>query len=345
MKTHTKKFLLLSTFISILLLVLSCSTNDKSSILAEQQIETVSRIVLIEPAKSPSFRYITGLNISSIQPKWSPDKNLFAFISKENNLKNLWISDKEGIYFKVANNNQMEVESFEWSPNSKEIAIEYESVEKSSNIFLYTLENENLLPITRSNKIARLGSWSPDNKWITYTIDNSIYISNPKGVNEIYISEGQNPKWSPNGEYIVFSRTENKITNLWIYKDVDKVIKEVGKDKDKASKDNEFIEKIHKNANLNIIEFIWAYGGNKILYISDIENNNEIYIHEIKNGNNKRLTNNEVDEKNISWSEKNRSILFTSDAHGRADIYKMKGNGSDQIIILNSNENFNYLDW
>jgi len=345
MKILTKKFFLLTTFITILLLVLSCSTNDKTNILAEQQIETVSRIILIEPSKSPSFRYITDLNTLSSQPKWSPDKKLFAFISEKNNLKDLWISDIDGVYSKINNKNQLEVESFEWSPNSKEIAIQYESVDKSSNIFLYTLENENLLPITRSNKIAKLGTWSPDNKWITYTIDDSIYISNPKGVNEIYISEGENPKWSPNGEYIGFTRKENENTNLWIYKDIDKVIKEVGKEKQKTSNINEYIEKIHKDTNLNIIEFIWAYGGNKILYISDIENNNEIYIHEIKNSQNKRLTNNEVDEKNISWSEKNRSILFTSNAHGRADIYKMKGDGSDQVIILNSDENFNYLDW
>ena len=345
MKILTKKFLLLISFIYILLLVLSCSTNDKTNILAEQQIETVTRIILIEPGKSPSYRYITDLNVMSSQPKWSPDKKIFAFISKKNNLKDLWISEEDGIYTKVSNDSFMEVESFEWSPNSKEIAIEYKSVDNSSNIFLYTLENKNLLPITRSNKIAKLGTWSPDNKWITYTIDNSIYISNPKGVNEIYISEGENPKWSPNGEYIVFTRTENKLKNLWLYKDIDKVIEEVGKDKPSTTNENKYIEKLHSNNDINIIEFTWAYGGNKILYISDIENNNEIYIHEIKNGQNKRLTNNEVDEKNISWSEKNRSILFTSDAHGRADIYKMKGDGSDQSIILNSNENFNYLDW
>ena len=75
------------------------------------------------------------------------------------------------------------------------------------------------------------------------------------------------------------------------------------------------------------------FGGNKILYVSDSSGNNEIYIHEIRNKKNSRLTNNEVDEKNISWSERNKSIIFTSNAHGRADIYKMKGDGSNQEII------------
>jgi Tol biopolymer transport system component len=123
MKIFKNKFFLLTTFISILLLVLSCSTNDKTNILAEQQIESISRIVLIEPGKSPSYRYITDLNTISSQPKWSPDKKTFAFISMKDNLKDLWISDEDGIYSKVNNDNLMDVQSFEWSPNSKEIAI------------------------------------------------------------------------------------------------------------------------------------------------------------------------------------------------------------------------------
>ena len=70
MKILTKKFFLLTTFIPILLLVLSCSTNDKANILAEQQIESVSRIVLIEPGKSNSYSFITDLRVMSCHKKW-----------------------------------------------------------------------------------------------------------------------------------------------------------------------------------------------------------------------------------------------------------------------------------
>ena len=148
-----------------------------------------------------------------------------------------------------------------------------------------------------------------------------------------------------NGEYILFSRINNEINSLYIFEDVDKILKNVGNQKDEMEMKKNNVKKIHTNESINIIEAEWAFGGNKILYVSDSSGNSEIYIHEIRNKKNSRLTNNEVDEKNISWSERNKSIIFTSNAHGRADIYKMKGDGSNQEIILNSNENFKQLDW
>ena len=124
-------------------------------------------------------------------------------------------------------------------------------------------------------------------------------------------------------------------------------IKKIQEEYAKTYSKNQNIKKesVKRNESINIIEAEWAFGGNKILYVSDSSGNNEIYIHEIRNKKNSRLTNNEVDEKNISWSERNKSIIFTSNAHGRADIYKMKGDGSNHEIILNSNENFKQLDW
>ena len=87
------------------------------------------------------------------------------------------------------------------------------------------------------------------------------------------------------------------------------------------------------------------YGGNKILYINDNENNKEIYILDVKSKDIERLTNNKVDENNIVWSEKYRSILFISNAHNNSDIYQMKPDGSSQEIILNSKDSFASLDW
>ena len=87
------------------------------------------------------------------------------------------------------------------------------------------------------------------------------------------------------------------------------------------------------------------FGGNKVLYTNDQENNKEIYIMDVKSKKIERLTNNKVDEINIVWSDRYRSILFTSNAHNNSDIYQMKPDGSSQKIILNSKDNFNFLDW
>lgn len=342
MKKHIIKFKILSLFLLCLILLTSCRSNLNEHILAEEVIEGISRIVLIQKERNPGFKYITNLSTNSYNPKWSPNKQYFSFISEKNNTKNLWISDNEGINLKLISNNFGDVIHYDWSPDSKEIAIEFESKKKYSNIYLYNLESETFLPITRADKKANLGSWSPNNKWIVYNIENSIYISNPRGVNEIFISEGLNPVWSPNGEYILFSKTNNDIRSIYIFEDIDKILGNFTNDSEMIE---ENVKKIHPKEDINIIEAKWAYGGNKILYISDSNGNNEIYIHEIRNSKNNRLTNNEVNEKNLSWSERNKSIIFTSDAYGRGDIYKMNGDGSNQNIILKSNENFNQLDW
>ena len=61
---------------------------------------------------------------------------------------------------------------------------------------------------------------------------------------------------------------------------------------------------------VNISEYEWAYGGNKILYINDHENNKEIYILDVKSKDIERLTNNKVDENNIVWSEKYIEVYY-----------------------------------
>lgn len=342
MKFIENKIIIIIISVLSIFVISSCSFNSNRTILAEQKIGDFSRIVLINSSSKPSFKFITALDVKSVSPKWSPNKNNFAFISIENNKRTLWISNDDGTKLEIANHNNRQIEKFEWAPNSNEIAVEFNSVINEGNVFLYSLNSKTFLPITRSNKVAKLGSWSPDSNWIVYNIEDSVYLSNPKGVNEIFITKGNNPKWSPNGEYLIFSRLDNQLKSIWIYKNIDKVVENTGKE---INKENYFGENIHDNLKVNILEYDWAFGGNKVLYTNDQENNKEIYIMDVKSKKIERLTNNKVDETNIVWSDRYRSILFTSNAHNNSDIYQMKPNGSSQKIILNSKDNFNFLDW
>ncbi len=336
-KTIIIKILCLTVF-----LFSGCSFNSNQAILAEQKIGDYSRIVLINTSSNPSFKFITDLESKSINPQWSPNKENFAFIKERNNQKTLWISNDQGTELEIANHKNRDINRFEWAPNSKEIAIEFKPIDNEANIFLYSLSLKSFLPITRPDKEAKLGSWSPDSKWIVFNTEDSIYLSNPKGVNEIFITKGNNPKWSPNGEYLVFSRVDKDLQSIWIYKDIDQVVEKTGKEIDK---NDYFGENIHENQKVNISEYTWAFGGNKILYINNLPNDKEIYMMDIKSKKIERLTNNKVDESNIVWSERYKSILFTSNAYNNSDIYQMKPNGSSQEIILSSKDNFVFLDW
>ena len=64
----------------------------------QEEVENISRIVLIQKESNPAFSYITDLSINSYNPNWSPNKEYFAFISEKNNSKDLWISDNPVSY-------------------------------------------------------------------------------------------------------------------------------------------------------------------------------------------------------------------------------------------------------
>ena len=327
MKKNKTNIFIYFIFLLLFGMFYSCGNNNSKSIIAEQKIDYFSRIILIEPSNG-NFTYITDQETQGFSPEWCNKKEKIAFISDKNNQNELWIYDTNTKNFKMVNTNNQNVLNFSWAPNSKDIAIEVEKYENESNILLYSLENDSILPITRFDQKAKLGSWSPDSKWIIYNVENNIYKSNPRGVDEILlIDNGMNPLWSTNSEYIAFSIKDNNKMKLKVYI-IDK---------------NKIID--IENGTGNIKGFDWAFNGNKLLYISDKENNDEIYHYDIKTKKTTRLTNNRVDENNIVWSEKNKKILFTSEAHGKSDIYVMDGNGSSQKIILNSGDDFASLDW
>ena len=327
MKKNKTNIFIYLIFLLLFGIFYSCGNTNSKSIIAEQKIDYFSRIILIEPSNG-NFTYITDQDTQGFSPEWCNKKQNIAFISDKNKQNELWIYDTNTKNFKMVNTNNQNVLNFSWAPNSKDIAIEVEKYENESNILLYSLENDSILPITRFDQKAKLGSWSPDSKWIIYNVENNIYKSNPRGVDEILlIDNGMNPLWSTNSEYIAFSIKDNNKMKLKVYI-IDK---------------NKIID--IENGTGNIKGFDWAFNGNKLLYISDKENNDEIYHYDIKTKKTTRLTNNRVDENNIVWSEKNKKILFTSEAHGKSDIYVMDGNGSSQKIILNSGDDFASLDW
>ena len=327
MKKNKTNIFIYLIFLLLFGIFYSCGNTNSKSIIAEQKIDYFSRIILIEPSNG-NFTYITDQDTQGFSPEWCNKKQNIAFISDKNKQNELWIYDTNTKNFKMVNTNNQNVLNFAWAPNSKEIAIEVEKNENESNILLYSLVNDSILPITRYDQNAKLGSWSPDSKWIIYNVENKIYKSNPRGVDEILlIDNGMNPLWSTNSEYIAFSIKDNNKMKLKVYI-IDK---------------NKIID--IENGTGNIKGFDWAFNGNKLLYISDKENNDEIYHYDIKTKKTTRLTNNRVDENNIVWSEKNKKILFTSEVHGKADIYVMDGNGTSQKIILNSPDNFVSLDW
>ena len=76
-----------------------------------------------------------------------------------------------------------------------------------------------------------------------------------------------------------------------------------------------------------------------ILFVSDYEFNDEIFVMDPDGGNLQRLTDNRARDWVPNWSKDGEKILFTSDRDGDMEIYRMNKDGSN-VIQLTDNERF-----
>lgn len=125
-----------------------------------------------------------------------------------------------------------------------------------------------------------------------------------------------NPRWSPDGEKIVFSSNRDS--------DGDYEICVMNKDGKKLARltDNSF-----DDSNPS-----WSPDGSKILFVSDRDGDYEIYTMDDTGNNVTAITDNTYDDRDPSWSEDGEKIVFTSNqdwGNWQSDIYLMDIDGTN----------------
>ena len=73
----------------------------------------------------------------------------------------------------------------------------------------------------------------------------------------------------------------------------------------------------------------WSPDGNKIVFWSTRDGNNEIYVIDANGINQTRLTNNLFDDTQAAWSPDGSRIAFTSNRDGNYEIYVMDADGGN----------------
>ena len=74
----------------------------------------------------------------------------------------------------------------------------------------------------------------------------------------------------------------------------------------------------------------WSPDGKKIVFYTDRDGNNEIYVMDADGSNQQRLTTNESSDYAPRWSPDGKKIVFTSERDGNPEIYLMDATGSNQ---------------
>ena len=80
----------------------------------------------------------------------------------------------------------------------------------------------------------------------------------------------------------------------------------------------------------------WSPDGKQIVFHSDRDGNQEIYLMNADGSNIRRLTNNPSIDRGPFWSPDGKKIGFHSDRTGDLDIYTMNVDGSNQTNLTNS---------
>ncbi len=150
-------------------------------------------------------------------PSWSPDGKTIAYWSDKSGEYEIWLHNTQNNTFKQLTNRGkgFGYELF-WSPNSKQIAF----IDETNSI--YIIDANTGLTTTVDNYQWNIGhwsrfyypiSWSPDSKWLTYSIgqnnaNGAIFIYNTENKTKHQITSGfyddKYPVFSADGKYLFY---------------------------------------------------------------------------------------------------------------------------------------------
>lgn len=148
--------------------------------------------------------------------KWSPDGKYIAYISDATGETEIYIQDIDNIEpIQLTKNNDTYIRSFVWSPDAKSIAY----TDRNNKLNLLDVASKRVTTLLQDPVGEPSGvSFSPDNKWLTYTRLESnnfsvVYVFNIDTKKEYAITdkwyESYSPTFSQDGKYIVFSSSRD----------------------------------------------------------------------------------------------------------------------------------------
>lgn len=210
-----------------------------------------------------------------------------------------------------------------WSPDGEEIAyIHGDTLEAMTGIYIIDTNRTNKRLLI-SSPGAYSPDWSPDGKWIVFSMYAQIYKIQSTGDSLTQLTfEGRNfyPSWSPDGEWIAFDSNKDSPNGMnFIWK-----MKSDGTQKIRVSYEPDSGE---------IRMPFWTYDSKKIIHIRYLVGvfSSEVFIMDNNGFYNYRLTHNSSTDSFPKNSKDGSQIAFTSQPEGgKPQIWVMNSNGTDQ---------------
>ena len=247
----------------------------------------------------------------------------------------IYVMDADGGNLRRLTKNPHDEWEPSWSPDGKHIAFtasEDRIVDQHPQIYVMDADGRNLRRLTKNPFPEWDPSWSPNSKHIAFTATvnqhTNIYVIDADGRNLRRLGQdeqmGNDPSWSPDGKHIAFVSVRGK--DGW---DSDIYVMDAdGKN-----------QQILTNNDFDDWDPSWSPDGERIAFSSGrdghVDANGwltaEIYVMDADGKNQRRLTNNDFDDRYPSWSPDGERIAFASEGFGNFDIYVMNADGARQV--------------
>lgn len=156
-------------------------------------------------------RRITHLRSIALFPRWSPRGDNIIFTSYHHGNPDLFMVSKDGVIIKPVSMRQGLNTSGRWSPDGSQIAVTL-SMGRSPNIYLIKTNGTIVRQLTYGWGAEVSACFSPDGRYIVYTSDKpgypQLYTLQLEGMIEqrlLYGNYADSPVWSPRGDKVAFS--------------------------------------------------------------------------------------------------------------------------------------------
>ncbi len=167
------------------------------------------------------LRKITNWNRFTCDPGISPDGTKIVMTSNIQGNYELWMCDRDGKNPRLAHQAHDLNESPVWSPVGNLILfVDGKAADRELKIL--DLQNESETFLTNNDYAEAYPDWSPDGKWIAYTIKDSdcnIWLIAPTGCERIQLTNQSTieiaPHFSPDGKLVSFISDRDGYFNVW----------------------------------------------------------------------------------------------------------------------------------
>ena len=248
---------------------------------------------------------------------WSPDGDRIAYITQDTRLRVVRLDGSPPTLVPTTEGTSTQPA---WSPDGKKLALAVGG-EKTTDIFLVDVAESKFTKLTYSDSTEYYGyrtpAWSPDGRSIAFGSTDGVHLVDADGGNarrlttEAAAADGLS--WSRDGKQIAFLSgtgiTERKLG----------VINSDGSGRLAIAPD--LSPALQKPA--------WSPDGSQLAFFADVDGDFEIFVVNGDGTGLRNLTNNNVNDYDLSWSPDGKRIVFVSAAGQSADVYVMNADGSE----------------